>query len=224
MDSSAHVARPLSLLHECCEQGTSCRLHLPHTGDQIPAMFQAVRHRQLILRVAESYQAGSFHVDALCCISFPVHQSFCAFLGCVTGFETTGGGANIEFNLPQEIESTNLRRSFRVPVVREAHVELMVCLRGRARLTALPVNASDSGLEAQLATDEELIEVNDPVRLDIRFRKDLLELPAVVRRREASHFGFELDLPQIPESRERLAAWQKMVRSLEQVWLKNRLS
>lgn len=224
MDSSAHVARPLPLLHDCCEQTTSCRLHLLHTGDQVPAMFQAVSQRQLIVRVAESYQAASLHVDALCCISFPVQQSFCAFLGRVTGNVMTAAGAEIAFTLPQVIESTNLRRSFRVPIVQEAHVELVVCTRGRMRLSALPVNASDSGLEAQLTTDEAPIEVNDPVRLDIRFRKDMVELPAVVRRREASRFGFELDLPAIPDSRERLAAWQRMVRSLEQVWLKNRLS
>lgn len=72
--------------------------------------------------------------------------------------------------------------------------------------------------------DEERIEGNDPVRLDIRFRNDFVERPVVVRRRESSRFGFELHQPPNPNSPERLRAYQRMVRSLDQVWLKNRLS
>jgi len=223
-DRSTPVARILTLVQDCCERAASCRLHLLHSGDLIPAMFHAVRHQHLFLLVPAPFHVDSLHPDALCCVSFPFQQTFCAFLGCITEFETTDAGLEVGYTIPTVIESTNLRRSFRVPIVQDAHVDLSVEVAARGRLSALPVNVSDCGIEAQLTSDEELIAINDPVRLNFRFRNEAVELPGVVRRRQGTRFGFELALPQAPESRERLAAWQRIVRSLEQVWLKNRLS
>ena len=60
------------------------------------------------------------------------------------------------------------------------------------------------------------------IEKELKFREDRLLLPAVVRRRKQSQFALQFTLARDLENRPAIVALQKVVRTLEQLWLKSR--
>ena len=58
--------------------------------------------------------------NAICCISFSYGASQCAFVGCIIDVRrSVPGEVRIVVRFPKLLVTTNLRQSFRVPVIGE---------------------------------------------------------------------------------------------------------
>ena len=60
------------------------------------------------------------------------------------------------------------------------------------------------------------------VELDLKFRDDRIAVPAIVRRRQQSRRALQFVMLHTSDARPRMATLQRIVRSMEQVWLKSR--
>lgn len=220
---SSHLVKSLPLLNECCAQSVSCRLYLLHSGQMMDATFRLIESRQLVLQVLVRHRDEMLQPEALCCITFPYQSSLLAFLGCIKKIRDNNEALEVIFDLPSELTTTNLRSSFRVPVMREAGVGLTIRLADGSRIQGDVLNVSESGLEVNLPVDDGRLMIDAELQLELSVHDDRLELPAIVRRRQQSRRALQFALVTTPEARQRLAALQRIVRSLEQIWLKRRL-
>ena len=203
---------------------TACRLHLLHSGHVIDATIQAVRAERVVLHVSSRQRDEMLQPEALCCVAFPFRQSLYAFVGCVNKVRDGEAVLEVHFDIPATLAATNLRRSFRVPVVRDAGVELTLLLGDGTRIDAEAVNISESGVEANLPPDDNRLAIDDVVQCELRFRDQCIALPAVVRRRQLSHRALQFTPSRTPDARQQIAALQRVVRVIEQIWLKSRLA
>ena len=222
-DKPSQTIKAAPVLHECCERKMLCRLHLLHNGQTIGAKFHASQSDRVVLHV-DGQRVDSLQPDALVCVAFPFQQSLCAFLSCVKKVRDGDAALEVHFDLPATLTATNLRRSFRVPVVPNADVELTMRLPDGTQIDGELLNMSESGVEVNLATDDLRLSVDVEVQAELRFRGEHLEFAAIVRRRHQSRRALQFYVSHTPDSRPRVAALQRVVRSLEQIWLKSRLA
>jgi hypothetical protein len=216
--------KPIPILTDCCQRQASCRLHLLHKGRVIDSTFVSLQPGCITVAFTNTSRDDSPPTGSLCCVTFPYRQSLHAFLAGVQIAISDGTATEVQLDLPASLSVTNLRRTYRVPVVRESGVELIVHLPDGRRIPSEILNLSEAGAEVTLPADDIPLPVDTEIRCDLKFRDDTLEVPAIVRRRQQAHCGFQFALIRVPESRRAIATLQRMVRSLEQVWLKNRLA
>lgn len=223
-DRSSQAIRPAAVLNECCAQAVACQLHLLHSGQVIDASFHLTTGSRTILLVAGSQHYEALQPDALCCVAFPFQHLMCAFLACVKVVRAGANAIEVHFEQPPTLMMTNLRNSYRVPVVRDTDVEVSVRLKDGTRICGEVSNISDSGMELNLPCDDPRLLIDVEVHCELKFREDYIDLPAIVRRRDGSRRGLQFLLVRTPESRQKVLTLQRIVRSLEQVWLKSRLT
>lgn len=221
-DKSSDI-KPVPVLTECCARSTPCRVHVLRSGYVSNAKFQAIHPRCIEMQLEGEQKSDSLQLETLCCVAFHFHHFMCGFMGCVKQIKCVDGITSVQLEFPSELAAKNMRQSFRVPVIRDAGVELTIQLADGSQISGDAVNVSDSGIEVKLQTDDARIVVDCEVRFDLRFRDDRLDLPAIVRRRDQLRRGFQFMHSGDAESRIQLAVLQRVVRSLEQMWLKSRL-
>lgn len=210
-----------TLLSECCEQAIACQLHLLHSGRQISAGLSAVRPGRIILRLAPGTDPP--FPETLCCVSFPYQKFLHAFLGCVEKVRESPSGIEVHFEIPTSIVSTNLRRSYRVPVSRDAGIELILVAGDGGRMSVELLNLSEIGAEVNLPGDDERIAAGDEVQVELTLRSDRLNLHAIVLRRDHCRRALQFRMPATADRRSCVVTLQHMIRALEQTWLKNHL-
>jgi hypothetical protein len=223
-DTTAPAAKIHSILNECCGRAASCRLHLLHSGHVIDATFDTLGADRLVLHVGTCQRDDMLLPAALCCVAFPFQQSLYAFIGCLNKVRDGDAALEVHFDVPATMAVTNLRGAFRVPVVRGAGLELTVLLGDGTRISADALNVSETGAEIGLSSDDDRLAVDTEVQFELRFRDEQIELSAIVRRRQQLHRALQFTTPHPPDSRRKLVALQRIVRLLEQHWLKSRLA
>ena len=223
LDKSNDI-KPVPVLTECAARSTPCRLHVLRSGFVSPARFHAVQQRQVLLRLDPDQKDDSLQSETLCCVGFHYQQFLCGFMVCVKQVRPVDGELEVQLEFPSELAAKNMRQSFRVPVVRDAGFELTMLLPDGTQLQGEAVNVSETGIEVNLPSDDNRLRVDQEVQFILRFRDDRLDLPAVVRRRDQARLGFQFVSGGEVASRGKLTALQRIVRSLEQLWLKSRLA
>lgn len=210
-----------TLLSECCEQAVACQLHLLHSGRQINAELSGVRPGRIILGLVHGTDPP--FPETLCCVSFPYQKFLHAFLGCVEKVRESQSGIEVYFEIPTSIVSTNLRRSYRVPVLRDAGVGLTLVSGDGSRMAVELLNLSEIGAEVNLPGDDDRIAAGDEVQVELTLRTDHLNLNAIVLRRDHCRRALQFRMPATADRRNCVVTLQHMVRALEQTWLKNHL-
>ncbi len=222
VDRASKVIKTGSILSESCGRACACRMHLLHSGHVINAVFREWRPGRVILHVNPATREDSLQPEAMCCVAFPYLQSLYAFVACVKRVRDGETALEVHFDEPPTLTVTNLRRSYRVPVIDEAEIELIVHWADNQHSHGKLSNISESGFEATLQVSEDVLAVDTEVQCELKFREDNLMLPAVVRRRKQSQFALQFTLARELENRPAIVAIQKVVRTLEQLWLKSR--
>lgn len=223
-DKSSHSVKAAPVLEDCCAHAAHCRLHQLHRGQVVDATFHSFSADRIVLHVGPGSNSA-MQPECLCCVAFPHQQSLYAFLGCVHKVRDVNGIMEVHFDLPTTLIATNLRRYYRVPVapvIPRSTLELSLQMPDATMLSVEVLNLSESGAEVNLRSVDDSLPVGTEIQLELQFRDDRIELPAVVRRQHLSRRGLEFALQPCLEARPRLATLQRIVRSVEQVWLKSR--
>lgn len=219
-DKSSQLVNAAPVLKDCCARAAQCRLHQLHSGLAVDATFHSITTDRIVVHVG-SHQ-DDLQAQCLCCIAFPHQQSLYAFLGCVKHLRDGTGILEVHFDVPASLTMTNLRSSYRVPVVSGAALELSMRLEDGTVINAEALNASESGIEVNLPSDDDRLSIDVEVQLDLKFRDDRIAVPAIVRRRQQSRRALQFVMLHTSDARPRMATLQRIVRSMEQVWLKSR--
>ncbi|WP_157606042.1 hypothetical protein [Schlesneria paludicola] len=226
MDSidSANSLESAKVLHECCERGTSCRFKLIHNGYVAPARFLTLNGSNVRLQLSVEHDDEPLPEQAIACISFSYQSKFCAILGCVIEVgPLVAEYQSVTISIPKQVLTTNLRQSFRVPVVPDAGLETRILLPNQQWLPVQARDLADSGIEVELtAADWPELTVGTAVAIELRFRGETLEKPGEVRRINASGFGIAFDDVGSECEAPRDAQLARMTLVLQQLWLKNR--
>lgn len=221
-EAGSHAATASPIIRDCCATSAACRINLLHSSQVADAIFREVNGKTIVLNVTHCERDDELLPDALCCIAFPYQTSICAFLDCVKNVRDGASALEVHFMMPDALTITNLRRSYRVPIVAAAGVASLVRLADGSCIEGNVLNLSETGVEIELPGDDHRLSVDTEVQFELRFREDVIEVPAVIRRRYQSRRALKFRLLSSSESRRRTAALQRVVRSLEQLWLKSR--
>lgn len=222
--STGEVAKTVKagpVLAESCKRVATCRIHLLHGGQLIDAVFHSVVDNRIVLHVAGCGHEG-LQPDALCCVAFASQQSLYAFIACVHRLRIVDANLEVLFDLPATLTATNLRRYYRVPMTADAPPELKIAMSDGTQLAGEVLNMSEAGLEMTLFDDDDL-DIDSNIRCVVSFRGDSIDVPAIVRRRQQRRLALQFLVAPTPDARPTLLALQRMVRSLEQAWLRSRL-
>lgn len=220
-DTASRSIKALPVLKECSDRKAACRLHPLDDEDAVDASFRAVVDGRVALTVTALDQR--LQIGSQCRVTFPYHLSFYAFQGAVKKTRESDQGPEVHFDLPEIVTTNSLRQVFRVPVNPEMGVALTLRMPDRTVIEGEVLNLSESGVEATLPMHIAELAIETAIKLELRFRGDSVELPAVVKRHEHFRVAMQFSLARTPESRQSLTALHRIVRSLEQIWLKNRL-
>lgn len=219
-------ADALPILNDSCAYMTTCRLQLVHSGHSVTATLRSVTASGLVLRIAQDDHSDELFRHALCCVAFPHRTSFCAFLGWLLEIRNADeAGREVVVAVPQRLVITNLRKSFRVPVVSDSGLRVVLQRAGLPLSNVTPKNITETGIEVEFPTDCEvpLLPVGIVVDVELHFRQEQLRLAATVRHQEGPLYGL-LFVPEIrAEIHHQTHRLHGIVLSLQQLWLKSRL-
>lgn len=213
------------IVSECCEHGSSCRFQLVHSEFSLHATFVALHVDGSGLHLALEDGGGSLNDHAICCVSFPYGTSFCAFLGCLIDVRPQVRGERLVVTtIPPMLTVTNLRRSFRVPVIEQAGLETIVQTPTGRKITVAARDITEDGTEIEIP-DNVLHEFSPGtcVSIELKFRGDVVQRTAQVRRIERTRCGLSFNPPPEESEKRGAATMRGIVLSLQQLWLRNRL-
>jgi len=226
--TSGRLQQPVEaslILSECCEQEVSCRLQLVHSGHCVRATLQSLSKHGVLLRVALDDHSDELRFHALCCVAFPHRSSLCAFLGCLLEIRNPdSAGREVVIGMPQLLAVTNLRQSFRVPVVHQSGLQVLFRLPDQRELVAEALNIAESGIEVKFAAKDNppVLAAGTAVGVELRFRDELVQLTGEVRRHQGT-CAVEFAKPEGDGPQRQAVRLHGMVLSLQQRWLKSRL-
>jgi hypothetical protein len=117
----------VKILEDCCEQRTVCRFELVHNGYSTSVTMVRLHPQGLELRIPVEEDREPLLSQAICCVSFSIGPTICAFLGHLIDVRKHKTGERlIVVSVPKQLIGTNLRQSFRVPVIRDAGLETII--------------------------------------------------------------------------------------------------
>ena len=215
------------VLSDCCEQGVVCYFQLVHCGCPARATFVAVHPHGIKLRISPEENDVLLLPQAMCCVSFTYRTAFCAFLGCLIEVdEPTSTGRDIVASVPQQLTTTNLRQSFRVPVIQDSGLETIVRTEDGKSFSAMVLDIAETGLEMEFATDARpALWVGTSLFVELRFRGEIVQRAAVVRRVAGVCCGLSYRRnPSNADEQRQANRMNGIVRSLQQMWLKSRIT
>jgi hypothetical protein len=214
-----------AILKECCEQSVACRLQLVHCVYSVSATFFTL-HEEWVEMVLPKDGESHLIQHAICCISFTYGTSYCAFLGCLVDVrQHTPGKVRIVATFPKQLTVTNLRQSFRVPVIESSGLETIIRTFDAQEFHVVAHNITESGMEVEFPerTDYGLTP-GASVSVELRFRGEIVLRSAEVRRISENYCGLVFASPLDVQSQNAAARMRGIVLSLQQMWLKSRLN
>lgn len=211
------------ILAECCEQKRTCRFQMVHNGFSASASFAVLQPNEITLLVSRS-DAALLVPQAICCVSFPHNGTYCAFLSNLLDVrENNFASRKISVAVPKQLVSTNLRQSFRVPIVPEAAFEAAVSLADDQWMTVRAIDIAQTGLEVELPeSDTASLSIGDIVNSEFRFHEDVVRHYCEVKRVSGRRIGLAFVVADEEEDRVKANVVSNIVISLQQVWLRNR--
>ena len=219
-------ADALPILNDSCAFRTTCRLQLVHSGHSVTATLQSVTASGLVFRIAKDDHSDELFPHALCCIAFPHRTSLCAFLGCLLEIRNSDeSGREVVVAVPQRLVVTNLRKSFRVPVVSGSKLLVILKQAGLPPWKVTAGNIAETGIEVEFPTDSDVptLPLGTVVEVELHFRQEQLRLTASVRHQQGPECGLLFVAATGAESQHQTERLHGIVLSLQQLWLKSRL-
>ncbi len=225
IDDGKHVLDPTSILNECCDLRSTCRFQLVHNGSPFRAIFLGMRPNGIELDIPTEGRAERLQTEAICCVSFPFRTSLCAFLGCLVDVQTQiSGERRVITTIPKQLTITNLRRSFRVPVIQHAGFEATIRLADSRLLSVNVCDVTEAGINVEFSADDHPnLSVGIAVGVEVRFRGELIQKKGEVSRLSGSHCIIVFASPMFEEDRREEDRWRETVSSLQKLWLKSRI-
>lgn len=213
------------ILAECCEQGTLCRFQLVHCEFSESATFCSTHDDWTELAMASTKGDEPIQLHSISCVSFSYGNSYCAFLGCLIDVRRPEPGElRIVVTTPSSLTVTNLRQSFRIPVIDQAGLETTIRTSEQKEFFVSARDISESGLEIEFAPEtEHRLCVGASIIVKLKYRGEIVQRVAQVRRLFGDRCGIFFGNPTDEETRRQAAAMRGIALSLQQFWLRNRL-
>ncbi len=216
----------LPILKEGCTFATTTRLQLVHSGHSVTATLRSVTTTGVVLRIATDDHTDELSPHALCCVAFPHRTSLCAFLGCLLEIRNSDEvGREVVVALPQRLVVTNLRRSFRVPVVSDSGLIVVLRRDDRSLCHVTARNMAENGIEVEFDSDREVpsLPLGTVLAIELHFHQEQIHLTGEVGRQQGSHCGLLFSTRSGEAAQQQSARLHGVVLSLQQLWLKSRL-
>jgi len=219
-----HTVDAYPIVVNCCAKSAACQFCVLPDGRVANARFREATRGRLTLVVEGCDQIDSLQTHALCYVTFPFEALLYNFVEAIT--EVCYGVSTVEvhFATPTALTVANRRQHFRVPVVHSADVQIELRLASGRRIRGAAMNVSESSVEVDIAQEDSSLPVDTEVRVELQYRDDRINVPAIVRRCMETRRALTFNLLDSPDARQSVGTLQRMVRKLEQAWLKNRLS
>ncbi len=220
-----HSLDSSKVLTECCQQGTACRFQLVHSGYSAPAIFVPILAQGIELQISSDEMGEPLLPQAICCISFPYRTTFCAFLGCIVDVRQPKSKVRrVIVSVPQQLTTTNLRQSFRVPIIQHSGLETVVRTADNQQFVVDTHDIAQAGLEIEFAEgDPPRLSVGQSLSVELRFRGEVVQRTGDVRRIQGNRCGLLFGQNPDDGDHQQAARMNGIMLSLQQMWLKSRL-
>ena len=120
--------------------------------------------------------------------------------------------------------ATNLRQSFRVPVLPEAEFEVSLFLADDQSLGVTAIDVAQTGVEIELRNrNDAALSVGSVVVAELRFNGETVRSPCEVRRTAGRRIGLSFVTSEDKADVQRESTISSMVISLQQYWLRSRV-
>ncbi len=225
-DTDPHNVDATAILDECCQQSAACRFQLLHSGYSARGTFQAFRAQRIELRISAEEGSEPILPQSICCVTFPHQNSICAFLGCVIDVRRQSPAqCKVIATIPKQLTMTNLRQSFRVPVIQQSGLVVNIQTSEGRTFVVQARDIADDGMEIEFAPNEDhRLAVGKTVLIELRFRDEVALRTAEVRRLADSRCGLLIRTPLDDEEHRQAGRMHAIVVLLRQLWLKSRIS
>lgn len=213
------------VLSECCTQKTVCRFELIHNGYSTSATLMKLHPQGVELRISADDANEPMIEQAICSISFSVGPTICAFLGHLLDVRVLSSHERKAFvTVPGLLFATNLRRSFRVPVIMDSGLETRVWTADGVKHWVTACDMAESGIEIEFESGKvPELKVGGKLEIELRFRNENVKRTAEIRRIAGPRCGLSFGSNVEEIDREQAARLSRFVISLQQIWLKNRI-
>jgi hypothetical protein len=213
------------ILGECCEQLSACRFQLVHCEYSVHATFAATFPDYIELAVSSSESDEPIHPQAICCISFSYGTSYCAFLGCLIDVRLVQRGEyRVCATTPKQLTVTNLRQSFRVPVIEASGLETTVRNGKGEAFSVVAHDITEQGIEIEFPSgSHHNCSLRSMVNVELKFRGEVVHRMAQVRRVIGDRCGLAFEAPSDAAGQKQASCMRGIVLSLQQLWLRSRL-
>ena len=224
-EHGGHLCDAVETLSKQCEKRTPCQVQLIPQELVIRAYFQKLTHETTELCVVDTnLQIEQLILHSICCVSFPTQNSYCAFLGCLAAvYGHSHEERRLTVTYPSQLMVTNLRHSFRIPVGHNAGLGVRLGLPGHSPVSVTARNLAESGIEVELAAEWLPLAVGSIVNVQLCFQGGSIDRVAEVRRLADDSCSLMFHHPMDDQSKQQSMSFQKLIRTLQQLWLKNRL-
>lgn len=214
------------ILAECCEIQNFCRLQLVHSDFSTPAMFVSMNNLSVELSISSEDADARLLAQAIACVSFPYRTSFCAFLGCLIDVrKRPGGERRAVVSIPQHVITTNLRQTFRVPVLPNAGLETSIITADGTPNPIFVRDITDAGVELEFPDEDyPVLLLGSVLLIEFRFRGEAIQRHGEIRRLTGRKVGLSFEAnPTDPQENQQAIRMNGLVLAIQQHWLRSRL-
>lgn len=214
------------VLAECCEIQNFCRLQLVHSAFATPAMFVSMNNLSVELSVSSEDADARLLAQAIACVSFPYHTSFCAFLGCLIDVrKRPGGERRVVVSIPQHVITTNLRQTFRVPVLPDCGLATSIMTADGTPNPVFVRDITDAGVEIEFPDEDyPALLLGSVLLVEFRFRGETIRRQGEIRRLTGRKVGLSFEAnPTDPQESQQAIRMNGLVLAIQQHWLRSRL-
>lgn len=213
------------VLNECCAHRTVCRFELIHNGYATSATMMKLHPQGIELRISADDADEPLIEQAICSISFSVGPTICAFMGHLLDVRPLTSHERKAFvTVPGLLFATNLRKSFRVPVIMNSGLETRVWTPDGTKHFVSACDLAEFGIEIEFESGKvPVLKVGDKLKVELRFRNETVNRGAEIRRVAGPRCGLAFSGETDEIDREQAGRLSRFVIGLQQIWLQNRI-
>lgn len=211
------------VLTDFCDQKLVGRFELIHSGYSTSATLTNLYPQGLELRVHTEDKSEPLLLSSICLITFASGATIYAVLGHLIDVrQPKNGERRVVVSIPRQLMTTNLRQSFRVPVIKESGLQTIVRLGDQRQFQASACDIAEAGIEIEFKLgDHPELSVGTVLELELHFRDEVYtrkgEVRRVVGRRCGVLFHEKIENGKLD------TRINSLVLALRQLWLKNRI-
>lgn len=188
------------LLSDCCEHHLLAVIVSPANGAAVSATFSALHDDAVEFDVRGQVHAA-FDALASTVVSFQRRSITYVFAGSVVVFLPSLRSGKMRLTIPPFIVQPELRRYYRVPILDQGRVQVVIEDRGYSYEPSL-LNLSAGGMQVEFTPEEDPQLVrNSPLRVKIELDQYVTSYFAEVRHGATGKYGIEfMESPDIAEA------------------------